>query len=237
LSFISPPSLASYNERATARRLTTGSGAALVFVPPDDLELGYEQRAYERGEIVTRPDNWHDAYNAEVWLEFPLSKAQLNLRHRQAMAGEADGKRGRLRDRLTQFDECGIVITGMRQRLWQALCVHRWREVFVTHREEVIATTRFHVFGHASRDSLRAPFFGLCGKAIWLEGEFNSAESLDAALACRLTATDFRAPFQPLPLLGIPGITPENKDPAYYDDERQFRPARTICAGSSLGNR
>ncbi len=226
MRFVSPPSLASYNERARAQRLTTGSGAALVFVPPDDLALGYERRAYERGEIVTRPDNWHDAYNAEVWLEFPLSKAALNGRHIDAMANERDGKRGRLRDRLTQFDECGIVITGLRPGLWDALCAHRWREVFVSHRDEVIATARFHVFGHASRDALQAPFFGMCGKAIWLDGAFSSTKVLDAALACRLTATDFRTPFQPLPLLGIPGMTPENDDPAYYDDERQFRPAR-----------
>jgi len=29
-----------------------------------------------------------------------------------------------------------------------------------------------------------------------------------------------------LPLLGIPGVTPENADPAYYDDTWQFRPGR-----------
>ncbi|HLO65211.1 MAG TPA: DUF3025 domain-containing protein, partial [Azonexus sp.] len=32
--------------------------------------------------------------------------------------------------------------------------------------------------------------------------------------------------FQPLPLLGIPGVTPENENPAYYDDTWQFRPGR-----------
>ena len=32
--------------------------------------------------------------------------------------------------------------------------------------------------------------------------------------------------WRPLPLLGIPGATAENENPAYYDDVRQFRPAR-----------
>ena len=33
--------------------------------------------------------------------------------------------------------------------------------------------------------------------------------------------------FQPLPLLGIPGVVAENSDPSYYGDLRQFRPARS----------
>ena len=31
---------------------------------------------------------------------------------------------------------------------------------------------------------------------------------------------------QPLPLLGIPGLTPESEDPAFYEDTWQFRPGR-----------
>jgi hypothetical protein len=36
--------------------------------------------------------------------------------------------------------------------------------------------------------------------------------------------------FQPLPLLGIPGVTPDSEDPAYYDDTWQFRPGRRGAA-------
>lgn len=236
----SPPSLAEYNQRALALGLVSGSGAAVRFVPPDDQRLGYEVRAWQSGEVITRPDNWHDACNAEVWLAFPRSKAMLNRRHVEAMAAEMDGRggrRGRLRDRLTQFDECGVIVAGLSPSLWAALCAHRWREVFVVNREEVIATAAFHIFGHASRDALRAPFFGLCGKAIWLPEAGVAPETVDERLARRLATADFATPFPPLPLLGIPGITPDNDDPAYYDDERQFRPARRIAAGSSPGNR
>lgn len=239
-----PPGLTHYNERAAGLGLVAGSGAPLSFVPPDDLDLSYEKRVFERGEVVTRPDNWHDAYNAEVWLEFPLSKAALNHRHLQAMADERPGQRGRVRDRITQFDECGVVITGLREELWQALCAHRWRTVFVDHRRELIDSVKFHYFGHATRDTLRAPFFGVCGKAMWLgglDGGFTDQHRLDHALCRRLTSADFMTPWQPLPLLGIPGVTAASEDPAYYDDERQFRPVRalltTMPAGSPPGNR
>ena len=34
------------------------------------------------------------------------------------------------------------------------------------------------------------------------------------------------AALHPLPMLGIPGVVPENENPAYYDDASQFRPGR-----------
>ena len=229
-----PPSLDQFNQRAREQRLVTGSGSALRFVAPDDSPEGYEIRAYQRGEIITRPGNWHDAFNADVWLEWPQTKAALNRRHVDALHEQqsaGDQARGRVRDRLTQFDECGVVVVGMPADLWQALCAHRWHEVFVTRRTELLATTRFVIFGHASRDVLRAPHFGVCGKALLLELAADSdATSLDAALACRAASADFSSPLQPLPLLGIPGLNPANEDPAYYADTRQFRPARTMPA-------
>jgi hypothetical protein len=48
-------------------------------------------------------------------------------------------------------------------------CAHRWREVFVERRDELLRSTRFIVFGHASHDALGAPFVGLCGKALFIE--------------------------------------------------------------------
>ncbi len=225
-----PPGLSHYNAQAMERGLVTGGGKPLRFVLPDAAtpDCGYEERAFHTGEVLTRSANWHDAYNAEVWLEFPLAKAALNRRHVEALVvSRAQGtqERGRVRDRLTQFDECGVIVAGMSPDLWEALCTHRWRTVFVDHRAELIATTRFLIFGHASRDLLRAPFVGLCGKAIRLEETELSA--IDDELARRLTSADFQIPWPALPLLGIPGMTADNEDAAYYDDTRQFRPLRT----------
>jgi hypothetical protein len=120
----------------------------------------------------------------------------------------------------------------------EALCAHRWREVFVERRGELLRSTRFVVFGHASHDALGAPFVGLCGKALFIEVDAawldlpatESLTQLDARLAKTFSADGDFAPrdWQPLPLLGIPGATAENEHAAYYDDERQFRPPRRM---------
>jgi hypothetical protein len=233
VSASAPPGLDHYNARAAVLDLRSGGGAPLRFVAPDDAPESYEERVFARGEVVTRPDNWHDAYNAEVWLEFPQAKAALNRRHVEAFQTQrARGEqgRGRVRDRLTQFDECGVVVAGLASELWRALCAHGWRTVFVARRAEVVATTRFMIFGHASREALRKPYLGLCGKMLWLETDPGAPADVDAALARRLTSADLRERWPPLPLLGIPGLCAANADPDYYDDTRQFRPAPAHAA-------
>lgn len=243
------PEISRLNAVARERGLVTGSGAALRFVaPPADAE-GYEERAFLTGEIATRPDNRHDLFNALIWLAFPLTKAVLNRRHVAALRdarAHASAPRGPLRDALTQFDECGVVVAGSCPELWSALSAHRWREVFVHRREELLRTTRFLVFGHASHDALAAPFVGLCGKALFVEvddawlrlAEDDALAVLDARLAVMFDTRSFSPrDWQPLPLLGIPGATADNERSDYYDDTRQFRPARTMRSGSSPGNR
>jgi hypothetical protein len=243
------PDLDALNHIAAARGILTGGGAPLRFVLPADDGEGYEERAWRRGEVATRTDNRHDLFNALIWLAFPRSKAVMNLRHHEALLaarGAGSEARGPLRDALTQFDECGVIVAGAEPELWRRLCAHHWREVFVERRGELLRTTRFVVFGHASHDALGAPFVGLCGKALFIEVDAGwldlpapqSLTQLDARLAETMATGDF-APrdWQPLPLLGIPGATAENEHAAYYEDERQFRPPRRMAAGSSPGNR
>lgn len=247
------PSIAALNALADERGLRTGSGRSLRFVIPAgatrDSAQGYEERAFLAGEVETRPDNRHDLFNALIWLVFPLTKAVFNRRHFAALSAARQSgstSRGPLRDALTQFDECGVVVAGTCPELWSALCAHRWHEVFVARREELLGSTRFVVFGHASHDALGVPFVGLCGKAwfievdaVWLSlPEAEALAALDARLATQFDARDFTPRYwQPLPLLGIPGATADNEWPEYYADQRQFRPARTMVAGSSPGNR
>jgi len=243
------PDLSRLNATAGARGLVTGGGAGLRFVAPAGGTDGYEERAYREGEIATRPGNRHDLFNALIWLAWPLAKAALNRRHHAALKDarlQGRAERGALRDALTQFDECGVVVAGSSPDLWQSLCAHRWREVFGERRTELLRSTRFLVFGHASHDALAAPFVGLCGKALFLEvdaawldlSEAAALASLDWRLAQRFDSGDFSPrDWQPLPLLGIPGATADNERPDYYDDTRQFRPARTMRPGSSPGNR
>ena len=241
------PELSRLNVVARKRGLVTGNGAPLRFVEPAVGSDAYEAHAYRTGEIATRPGNRHDLFNALIWLAFPLTKKALNRRHYLALCeSQGTSRRGPLRDALTQFDECGVIVAGSCRDLWAALGAHRWREVFVERREELRSTTRFLVFGHASHDALAAPFVGMCGKAMfaevdvaWLQlPEAAALAELDARLAVQFDTGDFSPhDWQPLPLLGIPGATVENEDADYYDDTRQFRAARTMRPGSSPGNR
>ena len=243
------PDLPRLNAMARERGLVTGNGAALRFVEPSGGAQGYEERAYLAGEIETRPGNRHDLFNALIWLAFPLSKAALNRRHFLSLRDlrrQQSRARGPLRDALTQFDECGVIVAGTAPGLWQGLCAHCWREVLVDRRAELMRSTRFLVFGHASHDALAAPFLGLCGKALfveadaaWLEMPETAALALlDGRLAKLFDCGSFSPRgWQPLPLLGIPGATTQNQRADYYDDTRQFRPARTMRPGSSPGNR
>ena len=243
------PDLETLNAFAAARGILTGAGLPLHFVAPPEDDEGYEERAWRCGVVATRAGNRHDLFNALAWLAFPRSKAAMNRRHYEALnLARAAGSeaRGPMRDALTQFDECGVIVAGTAPDLWQGVCAHRWREVFVRRRAELLRTTRFIVIGHASHDALGAPFAGLCGKAMFIEvgaawldlPPAQALDQLDARLA-EVLATGSFAPrdWQPLPLLGIPGATGDNEQPDYYDDTRQFRPPRTMRAGSSPGNR
>ncbi|MFN4324986.1 MAG: DUF3025 domain-containing protein [Azonexus sp.] len=211
------------------------SGQRVRFVPPQDDGKAYECRIWERGEVETRPDNWHDFFNALVWLSFPQTKNAISAAHVRAMQQPGE-RRGRVRDALTHFDECGIAVLSSQPRLLDLLRQFRWRELFVEQRAAVQRDMRFVVFGHATYEALLAPFRGLTAKAMlyavaddWLS--LRGAElvaAVDQRLAADIAADGLAHPrdLQPLPLLGIPGLVAESEDPAYYDDTWQFRPGR-----------
>ena len=212
-----------------------GNGRRIRFVPPRPDGQIYECRIWESGEVETRPDNWHDFFNALVWLSFPLTKRAVSAAHVGAM--QAPGEiRGKTRDALTHFDECGIVVLSSQPELLELLRSFQWKQLFVDRRPEVIRCMRFVIFGHATYEQLLRPFRGLTAKAVlyevsaaWLDMD-GAAQvgAVDALLSTDLAGGRYIRPgdFQPLPLLGIPGVTPDNENPAYYDDTWQFRPGR-----------
>lgn len=216
-----------------------GAGRRVRFVPPQADGLAYEARAWARGEVETRPANWHDHFNALVWLAFPAAKAALTAAHVAALQ-PAGAMRGQARDALTHFDECGIVVRSSDPGLFDLLRGHEWRRLFVDRRADVVARMRFFVFGHATYEALLAPFRGLTAKALLqvVDAAAIAAPPADQRVAVdRFLAAEFAAgrpavprDLQPLPLLGIPGVTPENDDAAYYDDAWQFRPLRDGAA-------
>ena len=207
--------------------------------------MAYEARTWARGEVETRPDNWHDFFNALVWLAFPQAKQAITAAHVAAMQ-PAGGERGAVRDALTHFDECGIAVLSTRADLLDLLRGFQWQDLFVAHRAQVCTAMRFVVFGHATYEALLAPFRGLTAKAVLLEVTPDVlalpaaalTAAVDARLAAALAGSAYRRPrdFQPLPLLGIPGVTPASEAPGFYDDAWQFRPGRRTRSTGYLEN-
>ena len=217
---------------------TAGSGLPIRFTLPPAGDIAYEQLIHATGQVPTRADDWHDFFNALAWCVWPTSKAACNGLHLcEQQAREAAGLPGRgpLRDALTQFDECGIVVVSTDPQIPALLARHEGEDAFWRHRQRLDDTTRFLIFGHGSWDQLRAPFVGLCAKALyrvvepgWLDmPDADRQRETDVWLAARLTRQAFgKADLFPLPLLGVPGVTPDNAAPEYYRDTRQFRPLR-----------
>ena len=50
--------------------------ARFIHAHPAATAIEYESRIAETGEIATRENNWHDLFNALVWLSFPAPRAR-----------------------------------------------------------------------------------------------------------------------------------------------------------------
>jgi hypothetical protein len=223
--------------------VASGGGAPIRFVPPaaasGEFSAQYEVRIFETGEVQTRADNWHDLFNALVWLAFPKTKAVLNGHHYDEIrARRGERLRGTARDVLTLFDEGGIVVAAADAELPALLREFRWKELFWRHRAEVLRSMRFYVFGHAIYEKALEPYKGVTAKALIVDV---TPELLEAPITRQLWEMDSRAAdyfsgaqalastrtLAPLPILGIPGWEPANACEEYYDDRAQFRPGRS----------
>jgi hypothetical protein len=218
--------------------VASGGGAPIRFVPPA-ASAQYETHVFETGEVQTRPDNWHDLFNALVWLAFPRTKAVLNRHHwEEIRARPGERLRGTARDVLTLFDEGGIVVAAADAELASLLREFRWKELFWRRRAEVQRSMRFYVFGHAIYEKALEPYKGVTAKALIVDA---ASGLLDAPIELQLSELDARAAdyfsgsqalsstrnLPPLPILGIPGWDPSNAREEYYDDAAQFRPGRS----------
>lgn len=234
------PDLAALN--ALTQSLCSASGAPIRFVPPlaasRSFDEHYEVRLYREGSIGTRAHNWHDLFNALVWLSFPRIKATLNARHYEEISRRpGDPLRGTARDVLTLFDEGGVFVASANADLSALLRGERWKDLFWGRREDVKRSMRFYVFGHAIMEKALSPYAGITAKALIVDvdDDFLRADdvaqraTLDAAgVTCFSGDVVFRSTrsLGPLPILGIPGWTSDNESPSYYDDTQQFRPPR-----------
>jgi len=211
------PSLDLLNSLSEEADLRSESGKPIRFVPPSHSDPYYEIQLYETGQVQTRPENKHDLFNALAWLAFPKTKARINAMHAAEIPREG-GKRGRLRDMLTIFDEGGAIV-GCGSDVAALVREAKWRELFTTRHRDF----RIHVVGHAVLEQALAPHAGITCKVIFAD----PSQDLDAHAAAWL-ATQGKSPrdLPPLPVFGYPGWLPQSGRPGFYADERYFRPHR-----------
>jgi DUF3025 family protein len=236
------PDLGDLNRLCTTHGgpVVNARGLPLRFVPaPAGKEtIAYELGILACGEVPTRSRNWHDLFNALVWLSFPKTKAALNLGHCLARgARPADSGRGSVEDALTGFDESGIAVAWADQELAELLLGFRWKELFWSRRTAVRSRMEFFAFGHGLCEKALNPFVGMTGKAILVRvaGDFfgepleTRVQHLDSALAAIVSdPAVLLSPreLSPVPVLGIPGWWPANEAESFYLDESHFRPKR-----------
>ncbi|MBK9160718.1 MAG: DUF3025 domain-containing protein [Nitrosomonadales bacterium] len=243
------PSLRDFNALLDAHRpaIAVRSGQPLRFVEQQygklPFEAQYEPRCYLGGEVPTRPDNWHDLFNALVWLVFPQAKAAINERHYRVLTG-ADGveaaarsQRGATRDAITLLDESGVIVPCADDGLADLLLGFQWKELFWRRRALVRENMGFFIFGHGLHEKALHPYVGMTGQGLLLPVEPNFfgwplmeqlayldgrlADYLSVAEHCRSTRE-----LTPVPLLGVPGWAAENAQETYYDNTDYFRAGR-----------
>ncbi len=233
--------------------ILVASGKPLRFVPQETGKLGfetqYEPRCYLQGEVQTRQDNWHDCFNALAWLTFPLSKAAINYRHYQSLSaseinteGKSGSERGKVRDAVTLLDESGVIVACSDPELLELLQQFEWKKLFWLKRERVLASMQFYVIGHGLYEKSMQPYLGMTGQGLLLKVD---PAFFTLQLSARLQQLDHRVAdyvkvpshcnstreWQPVPLLGYPGWSEQNRLEAYYDNTAYFRSSRRASKG------
>jgi hypothetical protein len=224
------PTLDLLNSFSEEKNLKTESGKPVRFVPPSSADPYYEVHVFETGQVQTRPDSKHDLFNALAWLAFPKTKARINAMHAAEIPREQannGGRRGRLRDLLTIFDEGGAIVacTGEVAELVRQA---RWPELFLERHRDL----RIVVVGHAVLEQALAPHPGITCKVIFAD----PSRELDAQ-ATDWLATTGTSPrdLPPLPVFGYPGWFAGSGSAAFYADERYFRPLARGKMKSGVG--
>jgi Protein of unknown function (DUF3025) len=240
------PTLQDFNSLLASRHppVTVQSGSPLRFVAQEcgklPFEAQYEPRCYLKGEVQMRSHNWHDLFNALVWLTFPKTKSILNARHYDALIEErasAIPRRGAVRDANTLLDESGVIVVYADAELGALLRDFQWKELFWQRREQVRAAMGFYLFGHGLYEKALQPYVGMTGQGLLLAVETaffswplaQQLAHLDSMLADYLATPEHcrsTRDLSPVPLLGVPGWAADNGSAAYYDNTSYFRSGR-----------
>jgi len=193
--------------------------------------LHYEERIATRGLIATREANWHDLFNAMIWLRYPQLKRALN---RQQMAEIMQvGRRERSRPQCAQthFDEAGVIVMVKDPELLALWDRHDWYALFWRRRSAwVDGLIAVELFGHALLEHALMPGKLLVGKAlaVMVDESVARPDALDCCAAAIAEARWLRDPqeLRPLPLSGIPGWHEAGDEEAFHRHAACYQPLR-----------
>jgi hypothetical protein len=215
----------------------------------------YEQIIFEEHVIPTRRGSWHDFFNGIIWLQFPQTKNYLNRLHISEINNYGLNPRTQIRNHITHFDECGVVLFVQGASLFATLHllfeIQEWKTLFCELKDEWNKTIFPVIFGHANLEMLLTPFIGLTGKVLLvqidhkplLEGSLQNSNKrtvnqenmslgyLDTLLLRHIQGNKTfhaRRPFYPLPLLGVPHWHYAVQGAAFYANTDYFMPKRQI---------
>ncbi len=241
------PGLERLNALAERIAPRAASGRPIRFVAPSADASSYETLIHESGCVPTRPRNWHDLFNALVWLAFPHSKAALNALHVAEMPREG-GRRGPVRDLLTLLDEGGVLVAHADDAVPALVREFRWKELFWERRAHTARGMRLAVIGHAVLEQALQPWPGVTCKALFFRvpAELISSPMVELTPELDRRAADWLLTFAsrrtprdvpPLPVFGCPGWHADNERGEFYDDTRYFRPFRRALVSAADAGR
>lgn len=216
---------------ALNQRLPAGAGVRFAAQTRELLadNLHYEQRIAGRGEIATRERNWHDLFNALIWLRYPQLKQALNARQVAEIVHMGPKRRSRAQYALTHFDEAGVLVCVEDPTLLALWDAHDWHGLFWRWRQAwQDGEIRVLVFGHALLEHALTPDKLLVGKALVLQGRLSDEVAIALAATAIADGRWLGDPLElrPLPLSGLPGWRPDNAGEAFHRHAACYQPRR-----------
>lgn len=194
-----------------------------------DDGLHYEARIGECGVIATRPQNWHDLFNAAVWCRHPMLKSAINARQCEHIAAMGPSVRNRAQYALTQFDEAGAIVRVRDPALLALWDRHDWTALFHEHADawrngEIRISA---VIGHALLEHALVPDLFLVGKCLVVQGDADDDLCIGTVARAVVEGRVLNDPLElrPLPLAGIPGWH-ARQDASFYATADCFQPLR-----------
>ena len=151
----------------------------------NQLFLQRREKTFHRCVVPTVPLATHAAHDLLVAKKFSIRvacilaatirvmqqtpfaiRSAMNALHHGAMTPAREFGRGKLRDALTLFDECGVIVATSRHQHLEALSQRAWTQVFDSRVKQWGPGIRVFITGHAMLEKLLDPYKSMTANAL-----------------------------------------------------------------------